>query len=311
MRIAAIDCGTNSIRLLIAEREEGSTRLRQLLRRMEVVGLGQGVDARGEFAPQALERTFAATRGFKQLLDEYAVEQIRFGATSASRDAKNRDLFIAGIEEILGVKPEVISGQEEAQLSFAGAISALEPIDGSSMLVDLGGGSTEFVLGQQQVQAAYSADIGCVRLSERCAVSAPLTAQQGQQIRDEVEQALSQVRQMVDFSKVDRLVGVAGTITTVCAQALALDSYDPEAINGAELSLEQVQRAAEQLANMSAQERAALGFMHPGRVDVIGTGACIWSQIVTEVNAATGGAIKTVRVSEFDILDGLALSLAL
>ncbi len=313
MRVGAIDCGTNSIRLLIAEVQEsnGQPVLKDLERQMRIVRLGEGVDATGRFAEAALERTFAAAREYAELLASYGVDRLRFGATSATRDAENRDVFITGIEEILGVKPEVISGEEEAALSFSGAVSAVGNGPENTLVVDLGGGSTEFVLGNEDgVAAAVSMNIGCVRLTERYGVSAPVTEEQEASILHDVDRALNEASQTVDFSRASRLVGVAGTVTTVTAQALGLETYDAERINGTELSVQRVAQAARELAGMNRAERANLGFMHEGRIDVIGTGALIWSSIVRRVSEASGAAVTSAVASEFDILDGLALSIA-
>lgn len=311
MRIGAIDCGTNSLRLLITESTQTGQgyRLKELERVMKVVRLGEGVDSTGEFSPAALERTFTVAQEYSALLQKYGVDSLRFVATSATRDAKNRQLFISGIKEILGVTPEVISGSQEAELSYTGAVSALNETDGLTLVIDLGGGSTEFVLGDHSgVQAARSIDIGCVRLSERHSMSNPPTPEQTRLVRADVDAALDTVFSVLDVGTLQRVVGVAGTVTTVTAQALALASYDAQTINGTTLSLKTATRAAAELTAMTGAERAALGFMHPGRVDVIGTGALIWSRILNRLHQETQGAITTVTTSEYDILDGIALS---
>lgn len=307
-RVGAIDCGTNSIRLLIADIDD-SGNLHDLVRKMRVVRLGEGVDATGAFAPEALDRTLAAASDYASLLQEHDVTQLRFAATSASRDVRNRDVFIEGIQRILGVTPEVITGVEEANLSFAGAVSSIGNTQEPTVVVDLGGGSTEFVIGSAAgVIAAQSLNIGCVRLTERYGVSSPVTGAQRALIAKDVAAALSTLAEDLDFSTVKRLVGVAGTVTTVTAQALALTTYDSAAINGSTLSAEAVVRAANQLATMNRQQRMATGFMHEGRVDVIGTGALIWAQIVEFLGERS--QVYEVTASEHDILDGLALSLA-
>lgn len=311
MRIGAIDCGTNSIRLLIAEVEqtENGPQLVDLERIMKIVRLGEGVDATGKFADAALERTFAAAREYAEILARYDVQSLRFGATSATRDAQNRQIFIEGIEEILGVRPEVIAGEEEAALSFAGAASAVNSSNQRTVVVDLGGGSTEFVLGNRQgIVAARSLNIGCVRLTERYAASSPLTAVQREQILLDVDRAIDEAAEAIDFSSAERLIGVAGTVTTVTAHALNLDTYDSKAINSTYLSVEEIQKAACSLYSMNREERAALGFMHEGRIDVIGTGALIWARIVERLSQLSGGKIDGAIASEFDILDGLVLS---
>lgn len=313
MRVAAIDCGTNSIRLLIAdvERTASGVRLHDVERLMRVVRLGEGVDATGRISDAALERAFTAAREYAELIKKHGAKRLRFAATSASRDAENRDVFVSGIQEILGVTPEVIEGTEEAALSFAGAVSGLEkPAPGPTLVVDLGGGSTEFVLGDSDgVIAARSVNIGCVRLTERHSVSHPLTAEQIRAIEADVDAAIDEAFAHVNLASADALVGVAGTVTTVTAQALGLENYDPEAINGTELSREQILEAASTLSAMNKQERSNLGFMHEGRVDVIGTGALIWARIVSRVGEETQGRISSATTSEFDILDGLALSI--
>ena len=313
MRVGAIDCGTNSIRLLIADtrEEDGRTVLDDLVREMRVVRLGQGVDATGWLAEAALERTFAAADEYARLLAEHGVEQLRFVATSATRDAGNRDVFLAGIRERLGVSPEVITGDEEAELSFLGASAAVPGTDPEDrvLVVDLGGGSTEFVLGNSRgVRAERSVDIGCVRLTERHLGSNPPTPEQQAAVLRDVDHAVDVVQQSVPLAEATHLVGVAGTITTVTAHALGLPGYDPEAIDGTELPAERIDRACRELTAMTRQERAALPYMHEGRVDVIGGGALVWRRIVERVGAATGGRVCTAIASEHDILDGIALS---
>ena len=314
MRIGAIDCGTNSIRLLIAdavvetdENGKETTRLKDVVRQMRIVRLGQGVDATGWLAQEALDRTFEAAREYAQLLKEYGADRVRFVATSATRDAGNRKVFMEGIQQILGIEPEVISGTEEASLSFAGAMRAVGAGDKNTLVFDLGGGSTEFVLGggrgaEAKVISSRSVNVGCVRLTERHMVSAPVTDEQVRRA------AIETVVSSVPLSTATRAVAVAGTATTLAAAALGLETYDSEAINGTSLSLETVQRTAQMLRSMTRQERAELGYMHPGRVDVIGAGVTIYARILTRLNEITDGVINSVTVSEHDILDGIALS---
>ncbi|MEX5270416.1 Ppx/GppA phosphatase family protein [Kocuria sabuli] len=313
MRVGAIDCGTNSIRLLVADtrEEEGRTVLDDLVREMRVVRLGQGVDATGWLAEAALERTFAAAEEYAGLLEQHDVERLRFVATSATRDAGNRDVFLAGIRERLGVSPEVITGDEEADLSFLGASAAVPGNDPEDrvLVVDLGGGSTEFVLGNSRgVRAERSVDIGCVRLTERHLGANPPTPEQQAALLRDVDRALDIVQQTVPLAEATHLVGVAGTITTVTAHALELSDYDPEAIDGAELTAERIDRACRAITAMTRQERAALPYMHEGRVDVIGAGALVWRRVVERVGLVTGGRVCTAIASEHDILDGIALS---
>lgn len=309
VRVGAIDCGTNSIRLLIAD-ADSTGRLKDLVRQMRVVRLGEGVDATGAFADAALERTFAAARDYAELLEQHGVTKVRFAATSASRDASNRQVFVSGIEDIIGVTPEVISGVEEANLSFAGAVSSIGNADSPTVVVDLGGGSTEFVIGSNAgVHGAVSLNIGCVRLTERHNVSAPVRQAQQELIKHDVAQALETLTPELDFSGVSRIVGVAGTVTTVTAQALGLSTYDEQAINGSSCDINRLIHAAEELAGMTRTQRLATGFIHEGRADVIGAGALIWAYILDYLREQTGG-VSTATASEHDILDGLALSLA-
>ncbi|CAI3794600.1 Ppx/GppA phosphatase family protein [Pseudarthrobacter sp. MM222] len=316
-RVAAVDCGTNSIRLLIADThapDSGGTTppLTDVVREMRVVRLGQGVDATGEFAQEALDRTFAATREYAGLIRHHGAEKIRFVATSATRDARNRQVFIDGIRELLGVEPEVITGDEEAALSFAGASSVL-PSRGPDpvLVVDLGGGSTEFVLGNADgVIAAKSVDIGCVRMTERHLRNDPPTAEQIAAAEADIDAAISEAARTVPLNRSTVVVGVAGSVTTISAHALNLPEYSPTAIHGAELSLAAVRRACTELLEMTRAERAALPYMHPGRVDVIGAGGLVWRRVLERVAEATEGRITTAVSSEHDILDGIALSIS-
>ncbi len=310
MRVGAIDCGTNSIRLLIADVDDG--RLTDVVRMMRVVRLGQGVDATGRLAAESLERTFAAAEEYGALLEEHGVGRLRFAATSATRDAENRQDFVDGIVARLGVEPEVITGDEEAALSFAGAASVLEAGRAEPVLViDLGGGSTEFVLGAGGgVTAAASVDVGCVRLTERHLHDDPPTSEQiGAAVAD-VDAVIDEVAKTVPLDSAATVVGVAGSVTTVTAHALGLDSYDRNAIHAAELDIDRIAGVASGLLNMPRSERADLPYMHPGRVDVIGSGALIWERILRRLQAMTDGQVRTAIASEHDILDGIALSAA-
>ncbi|MGP7960320.1 Ppx/GppA phosphatase family protein [Sanguibacter sp. A247] len=312
-RVAAIDCGTNSIRLLVADVAPDGT-LTDLVRRMEVVRLGAGVDRTGELDPVALERTLAMTREYGATIAELGVERVRFVATSATRDARNRQAFVDGVREVLGVEPEVVAGAEEARLSFAGATSVIG--DGRAapyVVVDLGGGSTELVLGTESPVGEFSMDVGCVRMSERHLLSDPPTAEQVAAARADVRAALDAAEEHVDLGAASTLVGLAGSVTTVTAHALRLTAYDRDAINGAVLPVAVVLEACEDLLSMPREQRAGLGFMHPGRVDVIAAGALVWSEVVARVVervAERGGELTEVLTSEHDILDGIALSAA-
>lgn len=313
-RVAAVDCGTNSIRLLIADvtYEGGVPKLTDVVRLMRVNRLGQGVDATGRLAPEALERTFEAADEYAALIREHGATRVRFVATSASRDAENRAEFVDGIRSRLGVEPEVITGDEEAALSFAGATSVLGGSNGAkTLVVDLGGGSTEFVLGTSDgVLAAKSTDMGCVRFTERHLTSNPPTEAEIAVARGDILDMIAQVLTTAPLAEADRLVGVAGTITTVTAHALHLPEYSASAIHGTELDIARIDQAAGELLHMDRDSRAALPYMHPGRVDVIGAGALIWQTIVDRVAELTDGAVSTAVTSEHDILDGIALSAA-
>lgn len=314
MRVAAIDCGTNSIRLLIADvvTRDHHPALKDVVREMRIVRLGQGVDATGWLAEAALERTFAAVDEYAALITEHGADRVRFVATSATRDAGNRDVFVAGIRSRLGVVPEVVSGDEEAALSFRGALNAAPGLDPEDrvLVVDVGGGSTECVLGTpREVLAARSVDVGCVRMTERHLGSNPPTEEQQAHVLRDVDDAMDVVARTVPLEQATRLVGVAGTVTTVTAMAMGLKRYDPDRINGTVLDVADVDRACRELTAMTRKQRARLGFMHEGRVDVIGAGALVWRRVVERVARATDGRVDTVTASEHDILDGIGLSL--
>ena len=307
-RVAAIDCGTNSIRLLIADIDPAAGTLVDVDRRMDVVRLGAGVDRTGEIAPEAMQRTLQTTARYAQLCRTAEVAAVRFVATSASRDARNREEFVTGVRTILGVEPEVIAGSEEAALSFAGATAGWSAEHQSPFLVvDLGGGSTELVLGERSVEAAVSVDIGCVRLTERHLHSDPPTPAQLAAATADVEAALDRAAEQVPLAQARTLVGVAGTVTTITAHVLGLPKYDPVAIHGSALDVDRVLAACDDLITMPRATRAALPFMHPGRVDVIGAGALIWRQVVRRV-AQVAPITRTVT-SEHDMLDGICWKL--
>ena len=311
-RVAAIDCGTNSIRLLVADADPATGELVEFARRVEIVRLGQGVDRTGRLAPEALERTFAACRDYAAVIAEHGAEKVRFVATSASRDAENRDDFVRGVLDILGVEPEVISGDQEAAFSFDGATKELSGRDDLAkpyLVVDIGGGSTEFVVGDDRVRAARSVDIGCVRMTERHllrdgVVGDPPSPEGAEAIRADVAAALDLAEESVPITSAATLVGLAGTVTTVAAIALGLEEYDSEAIHHSRVSLEQVREITARLLASTHAERAAIGAMHPGRVDVIASGALILQAVMERTGA------REVVVSEHDILDGIAWSLA-
>ncbi|MEW2082605.1 Ppx/GppA phosphatase family protein [Streptomyces sp. NPDC005283] len=302
-RVAAIDCGTNSIRLLVADADPETGELVDLDRRMIIVRLGQGVDRTGRLAPEALERTFAACREYAAVIKEHGVEKLRFVATSASRDAENRDEFVRGVIDILGVEPEVITGDQEAEFSFTGATGGL-PGHEERLVVDIGGGSTELVVGEERVLAARSVDIGCVRLTERHIHNDPPTAAEIAAIRADIRAALDVAEGTVPLREARTLVGLAGSVTTVAGIALGLDSYDSAKIHHARIPYEQVVRISDTLLESTHEQRAAYRVMHPGRVDVIGAGALVLREIMERIGA------REVVVSEHDILDGIAWSVA-
>jgi len=312
-RVAAIDCGTNSIRLLVADvPTEGAHT--DLLRRMEVVRLGQGVDATGRLSPEAIERTRLVLAEYADQARELGAERVRMVATSASRDAANRADFEAMVRATLGQLPDVVTGVEEAELSFLGATASLaaaarahgvQPPRPPFLVVDIGGGSTEFVLGDAGgVRAARSVDVGCVRLTERHLRSDPPPPVEVQAAEADIRAALAQVSTDVPVPEARTLVGLAGSVTTVAALALGLPAYDPVAIHGSRIPVEAVREVTAGLLAATRAQRAASPVMHPGRVDVIGAGALVLRVVMDTFDLAE------VVVSEHDILDGIALRLA-
>jgi exopolyphosphatase/guanosine-5'-triphosphate,3'-diphosphate pyrophosphatase len=322
MRVAAIDCGTNSLRLLVADVDPGSGRLTDVDRRMEIVRLGQGVDSTGRLAPEALERTLGALRGYARIIGDRSAVAVRMVATSATRDAANAADFVHGVSGVLGLEPEVLSGEEEAYLSFVGATAefgggSARPGGGPYLVVDIGGGSTEFVVGDGQTPAdlltgavgpagvsAVSVDIGCVRLTERHLHSDPPRPAEISAAAADIDAALDAVARALPVDTARTLVGLAGSVTTVAGLALGLGEYDSARIHHARVSAAQVAAQTRRLLSQTRQERAALGVMHPGRVDVIGGGAMVLDQIMRRFG------FGEVLASEHDILDGIAWSLA-
>ena len=312
-RVAAIDCGTNSIRLLIADVADGA--LRDVHREMRIVRLGEGVDATGRFGEAALARTRAALVDYTVLLQEHSVTTVRMVATSATRDAANRDEFFTMTADVLGAAvpgavAEVITGAEEAELSFRGAIGELDPATAPFVVVDLGGGSTEVVLGSTGDVgiASYSANIGCVRLTERCLKSDPPTAAEIADARAVVRAALAEAFAAVPVEGAKTWVGVAGTMTTLSALAMNLATYDSEIIHLSRVRFADLLKVCASLLAMTHTQRAALGPMHEGRVDVIGGGAIVVEELARELGERAG--IDELVVSEHDILDGIALSIS-
>ena len=303
-RVAAIDCGTNSIRLLIAE-PNGSGGLRELDRRLEIVRLGQGVDASGEFHPDALQRTFAVVDQYAELIKkaEVPVPNVHFVATSAARDARNRDSFFAGIKQRLGVLPDVISGPTEAHLSFLGALSRVTPEGQPVLVMDIGGGSTELITGSAagEIYRAISLDVGSVRVTERFLKQNPVADDDLARATEYVDDLLA--GSGVEFASIGTWIGVGGTATTLAGVYLELEHYDREQVHGAVIPLPAVQALLHRLASLTVEEIKALPSMHPGRADVITGGALVEARTAARLNVAE------LIISESDILDGIALQL--
>lgn len=307
MRVAAYDCGTNSLRILVADYDPATGVMTELARDMRIVRLGEGVDRTGRISDAAMDRMLAALTEFNAVAQELKADRTRFCATSAARDAENAAHFAAAVRGVIGVDPEVIPGSEEAALSFAGAVGSLgDTCAKPYLVVDIGGGSTEFIIGGEAVEASRSLDIGSVRLTERHFADDPPTDAQVAAAVADVEAALDTLTEAgVDLSKARTVVGVAGTVTTIAAGTLGLESYDREVIHHAELPVERVRSTVAELIAMSSDERRALGYMHPGRADVIGAGAVILDVLLRRTR------VGSVLVSEHDILDGIALSCAI
>jgi len=303
IRVAAIDCGTNSVRLLVADVDRAAGRLSDVDRRLEIVRLGQGVDATGRLGAEPLARTFRVLRSYRQIIAQASVSAVRMVATSATRDAANAGEFVAGVRDILAIEPEVLSGEDEARLSFTGATAELTGDAAAPYLVT--GGSTEFVLGDPgAVTAAVSVNIGCVRMTERHLRHDPPAPGEIAAARADIDAALDVVAGKIPVAQARTLVGLAGSVTTVAALVLGLDSYQPERIHHARVSAAAVREVATGLLAQTRAERKRLAVMHPGRVDVIGGGALVLTQIMERFG------FGEVLVSEHDILDGLAWSLA-
>ncbi len=309
-RVAAIDCGTNSIRLLVADLPDPSAGpdapLIDLSRRMEIVRLGQGVDKTGRLAPEAIERTRVALASYAAEIDALGVDRVRMCATSASRDASNAGDFRAMVERTLGVAPEVVTGDEEARLSFTGAVrglpaDALEPY----LVIDIGGGSTEFVVGTRAggVEAAISMDVGCVRMTERHLLGDPPGLDQIAAAQADITVAVDRALEAVPGRQAATLVGLAGSVTTVVAIAEGLTEYEPERIHHARVSYGAVAEVTADLLAKTREQRLAIPVMHPGRADVIGAGALVLRTIMERAG------MPAVVASEHDILDGIAWSI--
>lgn len=313
-RVAAVDCGTNSIRLLISE-VQADGKIRDIARTMEIVRLGQGVDATGEFAPEALERTRVALEGYVKQMKFEKVQHVRMVATSATRDAKNQDEFFEMTAQLLGqiesgAKAEVITGEEEALLSFKGAVADLRSERGPYCVIDLGGGSTEFVVGtiDGDILGAHSAQMGCVRLTERIMRTDPPTDSEIEIAEDYVEERMQEVEKIVPISSAKTFVGCAGTFTTLSALAQGLESYDPDAIHGSELRFDALRVLTRQLMGQPSATRALNPVIHPGRADVIGGGSVAVEGIIKMIERNSDAS--SFFISEKDILDGIVAGIA-
>ncbi|MCK6160028.1 Ppx/GppA phosphatase family protein [Corynebacterium simulans] len=313
-RVAAVDCGTNSIRLLISE-VQADGKIRDIVRTMEIVRLGQGVDATGEFAPEALERTRVALEGYVKQMKFEKVQRVRMVATSATRDAKNQDEFFEMTAQLLGqiesgAKAEVITGEEEALLSFKGAVADLRFERGPYCVIDLGGGSTEFVVGtiDGDILGAHSAQMGCVRLTERIMRTDPPTDSEIEIAEDYVEERMQEVEKIVPISSAKTFVGCAGTFTTLSALAQGLESYDPDAIHGSELRFDALRVLTRQLMGKPSATRALNPVIHPGRADVIGGGSVAVEGIIKMIERNSDAS--SFFISEKDILDGIVAGIA-
>jgi exopolyphosphatase/guanosine-5'-triphosphate,3'-diphosphate pyrophosphatase len=307
-RVAAVDCGTNSLRLLLADIDPGRAGLTDVVRRMEIVRLGQGVDQTGRLAPEALARTMAVLREYADIIARSGAQAVRMVATSATRDADNAAEFVRLVKEVLGVAPEVLTGDEEAVLSFTGATAELAggPDPGPFLVADIGGGSTEFVLGEAGGTPAHfiSVNIGCVRMTERHLHGDPPAGQEVAAAVADIDAALETVAAAVPARDARTLIGLAGSVTTVAAIAMGLPAYDAARIHHARVAAADVHAVTCGLLAQTRAERAAIGVMHPGRTDVIGGGALVLDRLMQRFG------FTEVLVSEHDILDGMAWSLA-
>ena len=316
-RVAAVDCGTNSLRLLLADVDPDRAELTDVARRMEIVRLGQGVDKTGRLAPEALARTIAVLRDYADIIAGSGAQAVRMVATSATRDADNAAEFVRLVKEVLGVAPEVLTGAEEALLSFKGATAELagRPGGGPFLVTDIGGGSTEFVLGPggyggfrgvvPPSHSAISVNVGCVRMTERHLHGDPPAGREVAAAVADIDAALDTVAAAIPVRQAGTLIGLAGSVTTVAAIAMDLPAYDAARIHHARVSAADVHAVTRGLLTQTRAARAAIGVMHPGRVDVIGGGALVLDRLMERFG------FGEVLVSEHDILDGIAWSLAL
>lgn len=320
--VAGIDCGTNSIRLMVVQVDDAGMHV-VVPRIMRVVRLGQGIDETHRFADEALERTYTACREFADVLGKHPVDALRFVATSATRDARNREDFENTVQQILGVKPDVIPGTEEARLSFLGATSVVDQQAGGVakppyVVVDLGGGSTEVVLGGEgddadTVQAAFSMNIGSVRMSERHLHTDPPTQEEIAAATRDIDERITEAFRTVPAGKARTIIGVSGTVTTMTGLALGLSTYDKSAVDGARVSIDAVCDTDDRILRMSRADRAQYPVIHPGRIDVIGGGALVWTRVLRRIQEAAreqGHDIDSYMASEHGLLDGIVRDLA-
>jgi exopolyphosphatase/guanosine-5'-triphosphate,3'-diphosphate pyrophosphatase len=308
MRVAAVDCGTNSVRLLIADVDPATGNQIDLDRRLRIARLGEGVDRTGTLAPTAIARAMAVLDDYAAACSEHQVARIRVAATSAARDAGDISAFVAGVQRRLGVPPEVLSGADEARLTATGALRRLpDSLPVPALVVDIGGGSTEVVTAARdrrrvEVLGGRSLDVGSVRLTERHLVSDPSTGDQRAAASADVDAALDDAG--VDWTGVASVVGVAGTVTAVAAHVLGLAVYDEARVHGAVLSRADVLDSCQWFAGASVAQRRQFSWLPPGRADVMGGGVLILDRVLHRVPT-----VATMVASEYDILDGLAWSL--
>ncbi|MBE0296686.1 DUF501 domain-containing protein [Gardnerella vaginalis] len=319
--VAAIDCGTNSIRLKIAK--VNANGMRDVVPRMlRVVRLGQGIDETHMFAEDALQRVKSAAKEFAKVLSEHKIDAIRFVATSATRDALNRDIFEQMMFDELGVRPEVISGTEEAALSFLGATSVVsrKDLQAPYVVVDLGGGSTEIVLGgdgvniaEDKVDSAYSMNIGSVRMTERHLHTDPPTEEEISCAIKDIDKNIDEAFKHVNAGKARTIIGVSGTVTTMAALAIGLKHYDHKAVDGVKIALDQAYTVNDRFLHMTRERRRTYATIHPGRIDVVGGGAVVLSRVLERLAKAAyedhGGVLDTFVASEHGLLDGITLDL--
>jgi exopolyphosphatase/guanosine-5'-triphosphate,3'-diphosphate pyrophosphatase len=304
-RVAAVDCGTNSLRLLVADVDTAEHRLTDVSRRMEIIRLGQGVDRTGRLAPEALDRMTAVLSDYADVIATTGAGPVAMVATSATRDAENSADFVRRVKEVLGVTPDVLTGDAEARLSFAGATAELDTNGAPYLVADIGGGSTELVLGVpgERSPRAISVNIGCVRMTERHLHGDPPDERELAAATADIDAALDAAARVVPAGEAQTLVGLAGSVATVVAIALGLPEYDSARIHHAKVSAAGVHTVTSSLLAQTRAERAVIGVMHPGRVDVIGGGALVLDRIMRRFG------FDEVLASEHDILDGIAWSL--